>query len=61
MGFVNENDFKQVVMKLGWLLTNENMDELKNRMDCFKDGNVDYMNFLEILRMVELRYNTLTH
>lgn len=60
MGFVNENDFKQVVMKLGWSLTNENMKELKNRMDCFKDGNVDYMNFLEILRMVELRYNTLT-
>ena len=60
VGCVSESDFVQVVMRLGWSLSDENLRELKNRMTCFRDGMVDYMKFLDILRMVELRYNTLT-
>ncbi|QDZ24603.1 hypothetical protein HOP50_14g71420 [Chloropicon primus] len=60
VGFVSEGDFREVVMRLGWTLTDDNVSELKRRMDCFKDNMVDYMDFLETLRLVELRYNTLT-
>lgn len=60
VGFVSEEDFVEVVMRLGWSLTADNVKELKSRMSCFNDGMVDYMDFLETLRLVELRYNTLT-
>ena len=59
-GYVNEEDFKTAVMRLGWALSDEDYAELCATIDIVKDGMVDYNDFLEILRMVELRYNTLT-
>lgn len=59
-GLVHESDFREVVMKLGWVLSDEQFSELASSMKLIVDNQVDYLCFLETLRSVELRYNSLT-